>query len=98
MHGGASAHGANGNGANGANGNGATRGQARPAKKLKITLDRDLCQGHAVCVGEAPDVFRIGDDGKVELRSTATCRCRCYGKVHAPAQYCPTRTIKLRYE
>jgi len=88
----AAAHGhgnANGNG----NGNGAA---ARAAKQLKITLDRDLCQGHAVCVGEAPDVFRIGDDGKVELITQPSLEH--YGKVHAAEQYCPTRAIKLHYE
>jgi sterol 14-demethylase len=91
-------HGVNGH-ANGANGNGASVAKA-PAKKLKITLDRDLCQGHAVCVGEAPDVFRIGDDGKVELAiaADADLPLSLYGKVHEAAQYCPTRTIKLRYE
>ena len=81
-------------GGNGTNGHGAKA----PAKKLKITLDRDLCQGHAVCVGEAPDVFRIGDDGKVELAMDGDLPLSLYGKVHEAAQYCPTRTIKLRYE
>jgi len=92
VHGGdAHAHGANGHG------NGAAAA-AKPAKKLRITLDRDLCQGHAVCVGEAPDVFRIGADGKVELALDGDLPLGSYGKVHAAAEYCPTRTIKLRYE
>jgi sterol 14-demethylase len=85
-------------GVNGTNGHGATT-TATPAKKkqLRITLDRDLCQGHAVCVGEAPDIFRINDDdGKVELIMQP--ELEQYGKVHEAAQYCPTRTIKLRYE
>jgi sterol 14-demethylase len=68
-----------------------------PAKKLKIMLDRDLCQGHGVCVGEAPDVFRIGADGKVECDSDEPPLMR-YGQVHAAEKYCPTRAIKLRYE
>lgn len=89
--------GANGH-ANGSNGHGAAATAKAPAKKLKITLDRDLCQGHAVCVGEAPDVFRIGADGKVELALDGDLPLEAYGKVHAAAQYCPTRTIKLRYE
>lgn len=88
-------HGGNGH-ANGASGH-ATPAQA-PTKKLKITLDRDLCQGHAVCVGEAPSVFRIGDDGRVELAIDGDLPLADYGKVHAAAQYCPTRTIQLRYE
>src|SRR5581483_4402119 len=38
--------------------NGSANGHApkapAAAKKLRVVLDRDLCQGHAVCVGEAP--------------------------------------------
>ncbi|MDB4965438.1 MAG: Cytochrome 51 [Myxococcales bacterium] len=79
-------------GHNGANGS-ATKA---PTKKLKISIDRDLCQGHAVCVGESPDLFRIADDGKVEL--VMQPELSQYGKAHAAEQYCPTRTIKLRYE
>ena len=93
MHGGTRAH------ANGTHGTAtAPRAAKAPAKKLKIMLDRDLCQGHAVCVGEAPDVFRIGEDGKVELALDGDLPLSLYGKVHEAAQYCPTRTIKLRYE
>jgi sterol 14alpha-demethylase len=95
----AALHGGHGNGTNG---HATTTTAAKaPAKKLKITLDRDLCQGHAVCVGEAPDVFRIGEDGRVELafdQDAGDLPLSLYGKVHEAAQYCPTRTIKLRYE
>jgi len=49
-----------------------------------------------VCVGESPELFRIGDDGKVEL--VMQPELQHYGKAHAAEQYCPTRTIKLRYE
>ncbi len=24
---------------------------------MKVVVDRDLCQGHAMCVSEAPDIF-----------------------------------------
>jgi sterol 14-demethylase len=78
----------------GKNGNGPAT--AAPQKKLKITLDRDLCQGHAVCIGEAPDLFRLGDDGKVEL--IAQPELSQYGAAHQAEQYCPTRTIKIAYE
>jgi sterol 14-demethylase len=93
-HGG-QAHGTNGtNGANGTAATGAAAAKA-PMKKLQITLDRDLCQGHAVCVGESAELFRIGDDGKVEL--VMQPELQHYGKAHAAEQYCPTRTIKLAY-
>ncbi len=31
-------------------------------------VDKDICQGHAVCVGLAPEVFELDDDGKSEVK------------------------------
>jgi sterol 14alpha-demethylase len=62
------------------------------AKKLRIVLDRDLCQGHAVCVGESPELFRIGADGKVEL-VLDTLPPDLADQARAAARFCPTRTI-----
>ena len=49
-------------------------------------------------MGEAPDVFRLGADGKVELCTNDDLALSQYGQVHAAEKYCPTRTIKLHYE
>ncbi len=72
-------------------------GPAAPAsgtRKLSVVLDRDLCQGHAVCVGEAPEVFRLGADGKVEAITDAP-PAALHAEVRAAARYCPTRAIRL---
>ncbi len=61
---------------------------------LTIALDTDLCQGHAVCVSEVPEVFAIGDDGKVKLldeHPDPTLNAR----IRAASRYCPTRTIRV---
>jgi sterol 14-demethylase len=84
----AHAHGTNGN----ANGNASAN-----AKRLTVVLDRDLCQGHGVCVGEAPGVFRLAADGKVETITDRPAP-EHYARVRAAAKYCPTRTIQLREE
>lgn len=66
------------------------------AKRLQIALDRDLCQGHAMCVGECSEVFRIAGDGRVELvDGMAEPPAALHDKVRAAAKYCPTRTIRL---
>ena len=65
-----------------------------PTTGLRIVLDQDLCQGHAMCVGEAPSVFRIGDEGKVEA-ITDRPSAELHEKVRLAAQYCPTRAIRL---
>jgi sterol 14-demethylase len=68
--------------------------KASPTKTLSVLLDKDLCQGHAVCVGEAPDVFCLGDDGKVALKA-ATIAPEHYPQVRAAQKFCPTRAIRL---
>jgi ferredoxin len=35
----------------------------------QISIDRSLCSGHGVCEELAPDVFALGDDGLVVLRT-----------------------------
>jgi sterol 14-demethylase len=67
---------------------------ATAPKQLKVVLDRDLCQGHAVCVGECPEVFRLGADGRVET-ITDTPPPSLHAKVRAAAKYCPTRSIRV---
>jgi ferredoxin len=65
---------------------------------LRVVVDLDLCQGHAVCQSEAPEIFRVvdrpGDYPRVEvilerppeeLRAAAT----------AAARYCPNRVITI---
>lgn len=61
---------------------------------LRVRIDRDLCQGHAVCVGEAPEVFALGRDNKVMLKVPRP-PAELHAKVRAAAQHCPTRTIRL---
>ena len=31
---------------------------------VEVIVDADLCEGHALCVAAAPDVFEMGDDEK----------------------------------
>jgi sterol 14-demethylase len=74
---------------------GHANGAPSTAKRLQILIDRDLCQGHAVCVGEAPEVFRLGADGKVEAITDEPAPA-LHAKVRAAEKYCPTRSIRLK--
>ncbi len=70
------------------------RRSKNPNKALRIVLDTDLCQGHAVCVGECGEVFSLGADGKVAA-STLTPPVELNDKVREAARHCPTRAIVL---
>jgi sterol 14-demethylase len=61
---------------------------------MRVRVDRDLCQGHAVCVGEAPEVFALGKDNKVMLKM-ARPPAELHAKVRAAVEHCPTRTLRI---
>ena len=68
---------------------------ARAVTSLQVIIDRDLCQGHAVCVGEAPEVFATADsDGKVEVL-LASPPDELEASVRAAAKYCPNGVITV---
>jgi sterol 14-demethylase len=65
-----------------------------PETRYRISVDLDLCQGHAACVGEAPEVFRVDGLGKVRLLDP-TPDASLSRKVEAAQRYCPTRAIRI---
>lgn len=63
---------------------------------MKIQLDRDLCQGHAVCMSEAPEVFDVNDLGENnQLQNEVDSESDLATKVRLAAQYCPNQAIQL---
>ena len=67
--------------------------EARIEEPLRVSVDLDVCQGHGVCEGEAPEVFALVD-GKVKLLM-AEPPASLYAKVRAAAEHCPQRVITL---
>ncbi|MFI6871786.1 ferredoxin [Nocardia sp. NPDC050406] len=35
---------------------------------MRIEADHTRCEGHGMCEALAPELFRVGDDGKVAIR------------------------------
>lgn len=63
-------------------------------KPVRIELDLGLCQGHAVCVSEAPDIFKISDSGEVEVLLETPSKER-YAALIEAAEHCPNKVITL---
>jgi ferredoxin len=65
---------------------------------LRIAIDRELCQGHGVCMDEAPDVFlvieRAGEYSQTSLL-TETPPEDQRARVEAAVRGCPNRALKL---
>ncbi len=65
---------------------------------MKIKVDIDLCQGHSVCLGEAPEVFDVVDvdDGYPRVKVLqANPPEELRAKVERAAKYCPNSVITI---
>ncbi|TYB55411.1 ferredoxin [Nonomuraea sp. PA05] len=65
---------------------------------MKLEADLDLCQGHAMCELEAPEVFEVPRKGPLKGRVrilTEEPDESLRAQVEAAVRYCPTRALKL---
>ncbi|MDB5480503.1 MAG: hypothetical protein JWO83_1556 [Caulobacteraceae bacterium] len=60
---------------------------------LKLSLDPELCQGHARCFALAPEVFRLDAQGHGEVRSESVPEA-LQAKALRAVRACPERAIK----
>lgn len=64
---------------------------------FKIKVDFVLCQGHASCMSEAPELFQVDDQGKLTvLKDSAPDEL--LQKARMAEKYCPTKAIKIETE
>jgi ferredoxin len=65
---------------------------------MRIEVDWDLCQGHAMCELEAPEVFSVPTKGpgagQVQVRQPEPDAAQRAG-VAAAVKYCPTQALRL---
>jgi ferredoxin len=61
---------------------------------MKVVVDLSRCDLHGLCVGTAPEVFEIGDDGALRvLNETPPQGVRA--KVDKAVRDCPTGAISI---
>jgi sterol 14-demethylase len=63
-------------------------------RPFRIAVDEDLCQGHAVCMGEAPELFALGEDEKVSVLEENP-RKDLRKKAERAVRYCPNRVLRI---
>ena len=61
---------------------------------MRIEVDLDLCQGHAMCEMEAPAVFSVPRKDKVTVTEPAPPESQ-RPAVEAAVRFCPTQALKL---
>jgi sterol 14-demethylase len=71
------------------------------ARKYRIVVDKGICQGHSVCVAEAPEIFRTVDNGgpypMVDLITDSPPEA-LLAKAEAAEELCPNGVIRIVYE
>jgi ferredoxin len=60
---------------------------------LKINVDMEKCQHYGQCVFDAPNVFRLNDDDKLEYEATADDSER--DNVQLAVDICPMQAISF---
>ncbi|MFC7450991.1 ferredoxin [Rhodococcus daqingensis] len=61
---------------------------------MRIEVDADLCQGHAACEMEAPEVFSVPKHGTVQILDTDPPQS-LRADVENAVKFCPTRALRV---
>jgi sterol 14-demethylase len=70
--------------------------RVQPSPGFQITIDRELCQGHATCMTEAPELFQVDDAGNVTVLQENP-PLELLKKARQAEKYCPTKAIKITH-
>ena len=63
-------------------------------RSYRIQVDLDLCQGHAMCELEAPEVFSVPKRGTVEILDTEPPE-EMRDDVERAVEMCPTQALSV---
>ena len=61
---------------------------------MRVTIDRQRCQGHALCVMFGPDIFALDEYGHATVDGVAVPPA-VEAAVRAVAARCPERAIRI---
>jgi sterol 14-demethylase len=62
---------------------------------VRVRVDLQVCQGHAVCVSEAPEVFRLNAQQTAVEVLQAEAPAELHAKVAAAVKHCPTHALAI---
>ena len=64
---------------------------------MRVVVNRTLCEGNAVCVGVAPEVFLLGADDQAALRVERPAKA-LRAKVEEAVRRCPRQALSIEEE
>ncbi|MBA54919.1 MAG: cytochrome P450 [Pseudomonadales bacterium] len=62
--------------------------------RFRIVVDRQLCQGHAMCMGEAPELFQVDSSGTLHLTDEHPLN-QHLEKAKRAAGHCPNQALRI---
>lgn len=62
---------------------------------VRIEVDRDRCEGHGLCEQTAPQVYRLDDEGEVELLLQEVPP-ELRARAEAGARVCPVAALRVQ--
>lgn len=65
---------------------------------MRVVADLDLCQGHQMCTGEAPDVFDFDQDADLVVVRQEHPDESLRPQVVAAVKYCPAMALAIEEE
>lgn len=60
----------------------------------RIRVDRALCQGHSMCMGEAPDLFQVSAEGELTVLQDEISEA-AFERAKRAEKYCPNRALRI---
>lgn len=61
---------------------------------MRVKIDELLCEGHALCMGIAPDIFQVGDDDLARVVMDEVPEAR-RDAVQNAVRSCPKQAISV---
>ncbi|MCW5253549.1 MULTISPECIES: ferredoxin [unclassified Streptomyces] len=62
---------------------------------MKVTVDRDLCDGNGVCMGIAPEIYDIDDDLRLHIVEDIPADPEIRARVRQSVTSCPILALTL---
>ena len=63
---------------------------------MRVWVDRRRCEGHGLCEGQAPEVFEVDDEGRVQSPySAADLAAELTGDADRGVTACPVAALAL---
>lgn len=61
---------------------------------MRVLVDRATCEGNAMCMGVAPEVFRVEDDGQLTILQESPPDDR-RATIEDAVRACPTQALSI---